>query len=130
VVNEGTETESFTLRVYYYGEHECCTGEEVNNLPPGESRTLIFSWNTRARRALPVEGELDTDDNACRSLAAVMVRATPVEGIIVQIESPATLSLTLLTALALTLVLIAIIAAGVIITGRAKSTAHAPHEHT
>jgi hypothetical protein len=51
-----------------------------------------------------------------------MVRAAPVGGIIVQIESPVTLSPTLLTALALTLVFIAIIAAGVIITGRAKNT--------
>jgi subtilase family serine protease len=131
VANEGTETENFTLRVYYYGERECCASVEVENLSPGESRTLTFTWNTTgippgtywiSAHALPVEGELDTDDNACTSMTAVIVKAAPVGGIIVQIESPATIFPVSLTALALTLAFIAITAAGVIITLKKRST--------
>ena len=35
VKNEGTETETFTVRCYYYGEVECCAGQEVIQLAPG-----------------------------------------------------------------------------------------------
>ncbi len=131
VANEGTETESFTLRVYYYGERECCASVEVEDLSPGESRTLTFTWNTTgippgtywiSAHALPVEGELDTDDNACTSMAAVIIRAAPVGGIIVQIESLATLFPASPTALALTLAFMVITAAGIIITLKKRNT--------
>lgn len=130
VRNEGTETGSLTLRVYYYGDLECCVGQEVVDLLPGESRTLYFEWYTANippgtyyidARALPVEGELDTDDNACTSLAAVTVRAAPIVGGTVQIEKPAILYQTLLVALALAFT--AIIAVGVVT--RAKNSVRA-----
>lgn len=122
VVNEGSETESFTLKIYYYGERECCRSVNVEDLSPGESRTLSFTWDTTgippgtywiSANALPVEGELDTDDNTCTSMTAVIVRAAPVGGVIVQVESSATLFPASLTALALAL---AFITAGIIIT--------------
>jgi hypothetical protein len=121
VVNEGSETEVFTLRVYYYGEREYCRSVNVENLSPGERRTLSFTWDTTgippgtywiSAHALPVEGELDTDDNTCTSMTEVIVRAAPVGGIIVQVESSATLFPASLTALALAL---AFITAGIII---------------
>jgi len=84
VKNEGTETETFTVRCYYYGEVECCAGQEVIQLAPGETRVLTFTWNTTGippgtyyieACAPPVAGELNTDDNACKSTATVTVYA-------------------------------------------------------
>ncbi len=86
VVNEGTESESFELICFYYGEIECCESQVVENLAPGETRTITFLWNTAGvipgtyyidARAIPVDGELDTDDNACTSIAVVTVKASP-----------------------------------------------------
>ncbi len=109
VTNEGTETESFTVNVYYYGEIECCANQAVT-LASGETRTLTFEWNTAGippgtyyieARALPVEGELDTEDNTCISTAAVTVVRAPVGGIIVPQESISPITLNA-TALAIT----------------------------
>jgi subtilase family serine protease len=95
VKNEGTETETFTVRCYYYGEVECCAGQEVIQLAPGETRILTFTWNTTGippgtyyidARALPVTGELDTNDNACKSTATVTIEQAPVGGEIVDTD--------------------------------------------
>ncbi|MEM1546681.1 MAG: CARDB domain-containing protein [Candidatus Methanomethylicia archaeon] len=92
VRNDGTETESFKVRCYYYGVLECCQGIKVIDLAPGESRVLDFVWDTAnispgiyyiEARALPVEGELDTEDNVCMSRASVIIKAPPVGGVVV-----------------------------------------------
>jgi uncharacterized repeat protein (TIGR01451 family) len=86
VTNKGTETETFTVKVYYYGETECCSNQTVT-LGSGETETLTFVWNTAGippgtyyieARALPVDGELNTDDNTCTSTAAVTVNEAAV----------------------------------------------------
>lgn len=95
VKNEGTEIETFTVKVYYYGEIECCADQTVT-LAPGETRILTFVWDTTGippgtyyieARALPVPGELDTDDNTCTSVTAVTVVRAPVGGVIIPQES-------------------------------------------
>ncbi|MEM2740231.1 MAG: CARDB domain-containing protein, partial [Candidatus Bathyarchaeia archaeon] len=92
VRNDGTEMEMFEIRCYYYGELECCKSINVINLAPSESRMLTFVWDTAGippgvyyieARAIPVEGELDTDDNTCMSLASVTIKAPPVGGVVV-----------------------------------------------
>lgn len=44
VLNNGSYTESFNVRVYY--GTNASESQSVTNLPPGETATLIFKWNT------------------------------------------------------------------------------------
>jgi hypothetical protein len=61
----------------------------------GETRILTFTWNTTGippgtyyidARAPPVAGELDTNDNACKSTATVTIKRVPVGGEIVDTD--------------------------------------------
>ena len=58
--------------------------QRVYNLAASESRTISFTWDTSGVTLGtywitavidPVDGELDTDDNACTSLTSVTVSA-------------------------------------------------------
>jgi len=71
VMNEGAETESFTVKVYY-GDNEAAPAQTVSNLASGLNRTLTFEWNTenvdpddyRIKAVVdPVSGEGDLPDN-------------------------------------------------------------------
>ena len=88
VRNDGSKPENLTVSCFYYGAMEVAENQTVMNLQPGEQRVLVFTWDTSGVMPgtywitaviLPVEGELDTDDNVCRSLASVTISA-PVGG--------------------------------------------------
>ena len=70
VENQGTETETFNVKVYYDAT-EIGT-QEVTDLGPDVQKTLTFMWDTTGldagdytieAEAPPVLGETDTDDN-------------------------------------------------------------------
>ena len=88
VRNDGSKPENLTVSCFYYGAMEVAENQTVMNLQPGEQRVLVFTWDTSGVMPgtywitaviLPVEGELDTDDNVCTSLASVIISA-PVGG--------------------------------------------------
>jgi len=91
--------------------------QDVKNLQPGERRTITFTWDTSGLTPGiywitavidPVDGELDTDDNACTSETAVTVNA-PVGGEIIAL-SPLAIALALRSALELLIPLITLAA--------------------
>lgn len=70
VSNEGTETESFSVKAYY--ENNLIDTKSVTDLSPGASTTLTFSWDTSgvaeglytiSAEATEVEGETYLDNN-------------------------------------------------------------------
>jgi parallel beta-helix repeat protein len=75
--NQGTETETFNVTVKYENTTLAISGvvgiQEVANLAPQETATLMFSWNTAdaqpcvyhtiSAEATIVSGETDTEDN-------------------------------------------------------------------
>jgi len=102
VRNDGSKPENLTVYCYYYGALEVVESQDVKNLQPGESRTITFTWDTSGVAPGtywitavidPVDGELDTDDNACTSQTAVTVNA-PVGGEIIAL-SPLAIALAL-----------------------------------
>ncbi|MEM1559647.1 MAG: CARDB domain-containing protein, partial [Candidatus Bathyarchaeia archaeon] len=90
--NEGTEYESFTLKCYYYNETAEIPmelGERSVSLDPGSEKIEYFIWDTTGippaiyyieARAIPVEGELDTDDNTCMSQVNVTITVASISG--------------------------------------------------
>lgn len=71
VLNDGTETETFSVTAYYNG-NEVASPQTVTNLAANETKTLTFSWNTAGvtpkdykikATASTVSGETNTDNN-------------------------------------------------------------------
>lgn len=102
--NDGSEIETFIVRCYY-GTPEIppiqIGSDETMTLDPGGEGTVEFEWDTSGVapgtywieiRAIPVEGELDTHDNACGFELRVLI--APVGGEITGI-TPAALIIAL-----------------------------------
>lgn len=71
VLNDGTETETFTVTAYYNG-NEVASAQTVTNLAANETQTLTFSWSTAGvnpkdykikATASTVSGETYTNNN-------------------------------------------------------------------
>lgn len=94
--NDGSETETFTVRCYY-GTPTISPiqigSDQTMTLESGKEATLEFIWDTSGVdpgtywievRALPVNGEIDTNDNTCTTETPVtVVEKIPVGGEII-----------------------------------------------
>jgi len=86
VKNNGTETESFSVFLYYNGtENKVAPSISVTNLAAGTETTVIFSWNTSSfvpnnytlvGYAQPVQDEVNTADNALTDGTVKLVPST------------------------------------------------------
>lgn len=98
--NNGSETETFIVRCYY-GAPELppiqIGSDQGMTLNPGEEGGLEFVWDTSGVdpgtywieiRAIPVVGELDTDDNTCAVEAPVTIMARAIQYVGGEITSP------------------------------------------
>lgn len=87
--NNGSESETSTVRCYY-GMPEIppiqIDSDQMITLTPERNAQLEFIWNTGAVdpgtywieiRAIPIAGELDTDDNTCTIDTPVTITARP-----------------------------------------------------
>jgi hypothetical protein len=82
VKNEGTELETFNVSCYY--DDTFLETKTITDLAPNATIILVFYWNTTDTSpgtyyinaaAPPIVGEVDTDDNACRSVASVTIES-------------------------------------------------------
>jgi hypothetical protein len=82
IVNKGTETETFSIRVYY--DLSLIETRVVNALLAGAQQTLTFMWNTSSVRegfyqisaSAPLAGDIDVSDNTFVN-GVVQVKAKP-----------------------------------------------------
>lgn len=98
--NDGSETETFIVRCYY-GAPELppiqIGSDQEMTLNSGEEGELEFVWDTSGVdpgtywieiRAIPVVGELDTDDNTCAVETPVTIMARAIQYVGGEITSP------------------------------------------
>jgi len=86
VKNNGTETESFSVFLYYNGtQNAVAPSISVTNLAAGAETTVIFSWNTSSflpnnytlvGYAQPVQDEVNTADNTLTDGTVKLVPST------------------------------------------------------
>ncbi|MEM2971455.1 MAG: CARDB domain-containing protein [Candidatus Bathyarchaeia archaeon] len=90
VVNKGTETETFNVKVYY--NDSLIETKVVNALPPTVQHTLTFMWSTssvseglyQVSASAPLDGDIDPSDNTLvNGIVQVKTKLLPVHDIAV-----------------------------------------------
>ncbi|MEM2753164.1 MAG: CARDB domain-containing protein [Nitrososphaerota archaeon] len=118
--NDGSETETFTVRCYY-GRPEIplvqIESDQTITLAPGEQTSVSFYWDTSGVtpgaywievRVLPVVGELDTYDNTCTVETSVTIKAYYVGGEIIAPPAISIINIMIVAILVAALVTVAI----------------------
>lgn len=136
--NDGSETETFIVRCYY-GAPELppiqIGSDQEMTLNSGKEGELEFVWDTSGVdpgtywieiRAIPVAGELDTDDNTCAIETPVTISARPyyVGGEVIAATTPAPNNATMIIILITITLIIATSTATILLLRKIKH----PHQ--